>query len=294
MKFKYFADLFLQIGSNSWKPSTVFKYESIVVKRLNFLYDREIESIKASELKLWFSQMNKEVSAKTLRDYKSCLNQIFQLAKYDEFIRNNPIDYIRNFNLIKPKIQPFTDSEVKQILGSSKAYSLKFQIFLKIGFYTGMRTGEILALKKENIDFNKRFIYVKLSRSKFGENSPKTAGSIRQVPIVDALYCDLEKYVLFHVFHSYLFVNQYREPYNTDFSFTRYCWKPLLKSLNIPYRKLYVMRHTYATNVLKNTDISPYELSRLLGHSSTEMVFNRYVKFIENQKDEFKRDVKIY
>lgn len=294
MKFKYFADLFLQIGSNSWKPSTIFKYESIVVKRLNFLYDREIESIKASELRLWFSQMNKEVSAKTLRDYKSCLNQIFQLAKYDELIRNNPIDYIRNFNIIKPKIQPFTDSEVKQILGASKAYSLKFQIFLKIGFYTGMRTGEILALKKENIDFNKRLIYVKLSRSKFGENSPKTAGSIRQVPIVDALYYDLEKYVLFHVFRSYLFVNQYCEPYNTDFSFTRYYWKPLLKSLCIPYRKLYVMRHTYATNVLKNTDISPYELSRLLGHSSTEMVFNRYVKFIENQKDEFKRDVKIY
>ena len=157
-----------------------------------------------------------------------------------------------------------------------------------------MRTGEILALKKENIDFNKRLIYVKLSRSKFGENSPKTAGSIRQVPIVDALYYDLEKYVLFHVFRSYLFVNQYCEPYNTDFSFTRYYWKPLLKFLGIPYRKLYVMRHTYATNVLKNTDISPYELSRLLGHSSTEMVFNRYVKFIENQKDEFKRDVKIY
>lgn len=293
MKFKCFADLFLQIGSNSWKPSTIFKYESIVAKRLNFLYDREIESIKASELRLWFSQMNKEVSAKTLRDYKSCLNQIFQLAKYDELIRNNPIDYIRNFNLIKPKIQPFTDTEVNRILEASKAYSSKFQMFLKIGFYTGMRTGEILALKKENIDFKKKLINVELSRSKFGENSPKTAGSIRQVPIVDALYYDLWCYCRL-TFTAYLFVNQYCEPYNTDFSFTRYCWKPLLKSLGIPYRKLYVMRHTYATNILKNTDISPYELSRLLGHSSTEMVFNRYVKFIENQKDEFKRDVKIY
>ncbi|WP_299085388.1 site-specific integrase [uncultured Campylobacter sp.] len=293
MKFKYFSDLFLQIGSNSWKPSTIFKYESIVVKRLNFLYDREIESIKASELRLWFSQMNKEVSAKTLRDYKSCLNQIFQLAKYDEFIKNNPIDYIRNFNLVKPKIQPFTNTEVNRILEASKAYSSKFQMFLKIGFYTGMRTGEILALKKENIDFKKKLINVELSRSKFGENSPKTAGSIRQVPIVDALYYDLWCYCRL-TFTAYLFVNQYCEPYNTDFSFTRYCWKPLLKSLGIPYRKLYVMRHTYATNILKNTDISPYELSRLLGHSSTEMVFNRYVKFIENQKDEFKRDVKIY
>ena len=293
MKFKCFADLFLQIGSNSWKPSTIFKYESIVAKRLNFLYDREIESIKASELRLWFSQMNKEVSAKTLRDYKSCLNQIFQLAKYDELIRNNPIDYIRNFNLIKPKIQPFTDTEVNRILEASKAYSSKFQMFLKIGFYTGMRTGEILALKKENIDFKKKLINVEFSRSKFGENSPKTAGSIRQVPIVDALYYDLWCYCRL-TFTAYLFVNQYCEPYNTDFSFTRYCWKPLLKSLGISYRKLYVMRHTYATNILKNTDISPYELSRLLGHSSTEMVFNRYVKFIENQKDEFKRDVKIY
>lgn len=293
MKFKYFADMFLNIGMNEWKPSTCFKYESIVSKRFNFLNDREIESIKASELRLWFSQMKQEVGAKTLRDYKSCLNQIFQLAKYDLAISINPIDFLKNFKLVKPQIKPFTDSEVRIILKASECYSKKFQMFLKLGFYTGMRTGEILALKKENIDFDKRLIYVKLSRSKFGENSPKTSGSIRQVPIVDALYRDLEYYCIF-TFTDYLFVNQYREPYNTDFSFTRYCWKPLLKSLNIPYRKLYVMRHTYATNILKNTNISPYELSRLLGHSSTEMVYNRYVKFIDNQKDEFKRDIEIY
>lgn len=293
MKFKYFADMFLNIGMNEWKPSTCFKYESIVSKRFNFLNDREIESIKASELRLWFSQMKQEVGAKTLRDYKSCLNQIFQLAKYDLAISINPIDFLKNFKLVKPQIKPFTDSEVRIILKASECYSKKFQMFLKLGFYTGMRTGEILALKKENIDFDKRLIYVKLSRSKFGENSPKTSGSIRQVPIVDALYRDFEYYCIF-TFTDYLFVNQYREPYNTDFSFTRYCWKPLLKSLNIPYRKLYVMRHTYATNILKNTNISPYELSRLLGHSSTEMVYNRYVKFIDNQKDEFKRDIEIY
>ena len=54
------------------------------------------------------------------------------------------------------------------------------------------------------------------------------------------------------------------------------------------------MRHTFATNILKNGLLSPYELSKILGHSTTEMVYNRYVKFVENQKNDFKLDLDIY
>lgn len=84
MKFKYFADMFLKIGSNEWKKSTFSKYSIIVNHKLNFLFDRDIKSIKASELRLWFSELKNTLSGKTLRDYRSCLNQIFLLAKYDD------------------------------------------------------------------------------------------------------------------------------------------------------------------------------------------------------------------
>ena len=120
--------MFLKIGANEWKKSTYSKYSIIVNHKLNFLFDRDIKSIKASELRLWFSQKSKVLSGKTLRDYRSCLNQIFLLAKYDDEIKLNPIDFVKNPSLIKPKIQPFSASEVIQILEVSKRYNVKFQI----------------------------------------------------------------------------------------------------------------------------------------------------------------------
>ncbi|MBQ9876264.1 MAG: site-specific integrase [Campylobacter sp.] len=293
MKFKYFADMFLKIGSNEWKKSTYSKYSIIVNHKLNFLFDRDINSIKASELRLWFSDLKNTLSGKTLRDYRSCLNQIFLLAKYDDEIKLNPIEFVKNPALIKPKIQPFSASEVIQILEISKKYQIKYQIFLKIGFFTGMRTGEILALKKSNIDLENRTINILKSRSRYGENTPKTFGSIRIIPINDFIYDDLKNYVL-NLQSDYLFINQYGQPYNCVSSFLKYFWKPILKELNLPYRKLYTMRHTFATNILKNANLTPYELSKQLGHNSTEMVFNRYVKFIESENEKFKTDIKIY
>lgn len=291
MKFEIYARMFLKIGSTIWKISTLNKYEIIVFKKLKFLFNREIETIKSSEIKLWLLSQNK--SGKTLNDYKSVLNQIFLLAKYDEIIKNNPVEFIKSPKKLKPKIEPFSANEVKEILKLSQKYPLKFQIFLKIGFFTGLRTGEILALKKENFDFINRVIEISRSRSKFGEHSVKTISSIRKVPILDEIYDDLQSYIK-NLNTDYLFTTQYNTPYNTDFSFTKYYYKPILKALNLKYRKLYTMRHTFATNILKNGLLTPYELSKILGHSSTEMVFNRYVKFIENSKQDFKFDMKIY
>lgn len=291
MKFDYFSKLFLQIIKNECKLSTYYKYKTIVDKRLDFLKSRDIKTIRASEIRLWFSSL--ELSSKTLSDYKSVLNQIFLLAKYDDCIDKNPIEYIPNLKKIKPQIYPFNSSEVKEILKASKFYPVKFQIFLLIGFYSGMRTGEILALKKENIDLIKRVINIKKARSKFGEHTPKTLSSIRSIPINNFIYDDLKNYIE-TLQTDYLIVNQYSKPYKDLSSFIRYYWKPLLKGLNLAYRKPYIMRHTYATNILKKGNLSPYELSKLLGHTTTEMVYNRYVKFIENRSEVIKINSDIY
>ena len=68
----------------------------------------------------------------------------------------------------------------------------------------------------------------------------------------------------------------------------------LLKNLNIPYRRLYNMRHSYATNLLYKNLISPLELSQLLGHSTTKMVYDVYVNYIKNRFENFNYSMKIY
>lgn len=157
-----------------------------------------------------------------------------------------------------------------------------------------MRTGEILALKFNLIDYEKRVIYIKSTRGQFGEHSPKTVGSIRSVPIFDDLYNVLENYKIYNKSKDYIFKTQYDKPYTRSRALIKYYWQPILKKLNLEFRNLYTTRHTFATNILKKGILTPHELAHILGHNTTEMVFNRYVKFLANQNDNFKRDVSIY
>lgn len=293
MKFSYYSDLFLSIKEPYLKPATKYKYDYIVEK-ISFLNNRDINDIKSSEIRLYLSNLSKTLTYKTIKDYKSVLSQIFDLAKFDEVIVKNPIDYIKLLRPIKPKINPFNADEVKSILNLSKKYNNKFYLYLNIAFYTGARTGEILALKFNNIDFNKKVIKIRSTISKFGEHLPKTNNSIRNIPIFNNLYEILRYYKIYENSSDYIFLNQYNKPYKQSFSYTNYYWKPILKKLNLQYRSLYTTRHTFATNVLKNNILTPYELSYILGHSTTEMVFNRYVKFLSNQADNFKRNLCIY
>ncbi|EAH9994555.1 site-specific integrase, partial [Campylobacter jejuni] len=254
-------------------------------------FSYKISDIKPSFIKFWLSSID-DVGSKSKKHYLNILNQIFKLALDDDLLSKNPCENIKII-YFKPKINPFNSFEVNQILEKSLNYNYKFQIFLKIGFYTGMRTGEILALKIKEIDLEKRIIYINSTRSRFGEGAPKTFYSIRKIPIFNILYTDLKNFVLSNKNNTYLFETQYNKPYRDDFVFCKF-YKQILKDLSLSYRRPYTMRHTFATNFLLNSNLSPLELSKILGHSSPEMVYKVYVKYIDDLKDNFKRDIQIY
>ena len=131
MKFNHYSNLFLKIGYPSWKPATRYKYENIT-KKINAVFkNREIETIKVSEVKLYLSTLSQTLTYKTIKDYKSVLNQIFDLAKFDEIISKNPTHYIKPKPPTKPIIKPFSDVEVKSILKLAKK-KMKDFIFIYV------------------------------------------------------------------------------------------------------------------------------------------------------------------
>ena len=88
--------------------------------------------------------------------------------------------------------------------------------------------------------------------------------------------------------------SQYNEPYRDTGVFTSDFWKPILDELNLPYRRLYNMRHTYATSMLYGNYVTPVELSKLLGHSTPKMIYDVYVNYLNSNLKDFKRDISIY
>ncbi|SFV54861.1 Phage integrase [hydrothermal vent metagenome] len=291
IKFSHYSSLYLEFKEHELKPSTYYKYQNIVSARiLPYFQDREINTIKPSDIKKWLYNIE-DVGAKSKKHYIGVLSGIFQEALYDDVISKNPVKQIRIPKYEKPTITPFTADEVYRILNHAKNYNYKH--YLAIAFYTGMRSGEIIALKKTDIDFHRRLISVSRSRGIFGESTPKTKYSIRQIPIIDSLLPYLQD-IYNHHDYDYLFINQYKRPYRDNNVFTYKFWQPSLKELNIEYRRPYNTRHTYATNMLYNQLVSPVQLAQLLGHANTQMVYDVYVNYLEKQFDNFDNSIVVY
>jgi len=289
--FSYYASLYIEFKSHELKYSTFDKYKNIVKNRLEpYFSNMQIEDIKPSDIKKWLYNID-DVGVKSKRHYLSVLSGIFQEAFYDEVIQRNPVKFIKLPKLIKKSIKPFTADEVKAIMKEAKNDNYRY--YLAIAFYTGMRSGEIIALKKCDIDLKNQTITVQRSRSRFGEDTPKTKYSIRIIPIIELLKPYIEELYYKHS-NEYLFITQYNEPYRDNSVFYQQFYKPTLKKLGIEYRKLYNTRHTYATNMLYNNLVTPVQLAQLLGHANTQMVYDVYVNYLEKHNLKFDKSIDLY
>ena len=292
MTFQKYSNLYIQLNEDDWKPSYLYKNKLILENRFHDFKDMNIKDIKASTIKLWYKKID-NVGNKSKINYLSVLKGILDVALHDEIIDKNPMVHVKFPSYHAPRINPFSSDEVKRILEASEAYNPNLLYFLAMGFFTGMRTGEILALKRHDIDFKNKIIKIRSTISRFGDVKPKTYGSTRDIPIIDALFPYIEK-MYQRENKDYMMVTQFGNPYHDTHIFINNWWKPLLKSLGITYRRPYNMRHTFATNMLYRQLCTPVELSQYLGHSSTQMIYDVYVSYIEGHFLSFKTDISVY
>ena len=291
IKFNHYSTLFLEFKKHELKFSTLDKYTNIIRDRINpYFADKEVTEIKPSDIKRWLYAID-DVGGKSKRIYLSILSGILQEALFDEVINRNPVRSVKLPKFDTPKIKPFTADEVHDIM--SLAENDNYRYYIAIAFYTGMRSGEIIGLKKSDIDLDKQMIRVQRTRSRFGESTPKTSWSNRDIPIIALLMPYILEVYNKHD-NEYLLVTQYNKPYITTNVFQEQFWKPSLKELGIEYRRPYNARHTYATNMLYNNLVTPVQLAQLLGHANTQMVFDVYVNYIDKFNVDFDRSINMY
>jgi len=291
MQFNYYSELYLKFKKQDLKVSTLDKYTHIIESRINPTFESmQVEDIKPSHIKNWIYDLI-DIGGKSKRIYLSVLSGILQEALYDEVIHRNPVKSVKLPKFTTAKIKPFNADEVKQIMNNTDDNNYKF--YLAIAFYTGMRSGEIIALKKTDINFESNIITVQRTRSHHGESTPKTRYSIRDIPIIELLMPYIKDLYNAHD-NEYLFITQYNKPYINTKTFVENYWKPSLKELGIEYRRPYNARHTYATNMLYNDLVTPVQLAQLLGHANTQMVFDVYVNYLDSFNKDFDRSISIY
>ena len=108
------------------------------------------------------------------------LSQIFKRAYFDGVIDSNPVERIERYKQKINEPKPFNKSEIKKILNALQS---PYKEFFQFAFYTGLRTGELLGLRWEDVDIEKRLAHIRVNITSGKEKVPKTAGSIRTIEL---------------------------------------------------------------------------------------------------------------
>ncbi len=278
------------------KPSTYESYYHCVTKYIIPFYTScnyyQLTEDTVSEFVKFMNDDNsisQSYKRKILAVYKTALREI---------LKNNP-DSIKLLNYIKfPKpeqneVQVFTMKEQclieKAVLGCPDKRTLG----IILCFYSGIRLGELCALKWCDFDFENETLFINrtVSRTKnFSDDdnktllligTPKSRTSSRKIPLPSFLIALFKEYYQRSGKETCYFMTGSEIPIDPR-AFQK-LYKKILKKAGVPDRKFHAIRHTFATRALElNVDIKT--ISDILGHSNVSITMNIYAHSLMEQK----------
>lgn len=281
-KFEVVAYEWLEYKKMEIKNSTYCNYKFIIERYLKSEFGgKDIDKIH--DFNEFIEKLVDKLSPKTIRDITNVLKAI--LIYYEEI-------YGKKLKYKKMKI-PKLEKKTIRILSKREKEKLEkccldsndLKLFgIIVCLNTGIRLGELCALKWKNIDLNERVIYIKhtIQRVYIGKgvkseiiiDTPKTKSSIREIPINNKLYFILKPLSKMYENEAFFLTGLTEkpiEPRNYQMLF-----KSILKKCKIRNYKFHILRHTFATNCIEvGMDIKT--LSQILGHSNVQITLNIYV-----------------
>lgn len=195
----------------------------------------------------------------------------------DRFDFRTPFQNIKQLRVKKSDVDPFSLDEVKAIIANVRD---DFRNYFTVRFFSGMRTGEVHGLQWKYVDFERRLILVRETFVLGEDEYTKTDSSQRDIQMSKAVFDALKTQQAVTGHLKYVFCNRRGEPYDNK-NFIARVWNPLLRYLGVKVRRPYQCRHTAATLWLASGE-SPEWIALQLGHSTTEMLFRVYSRYVPN------------
>ncbi|MCM1328240.1 MAG: site-specific integrase [Ruminococcus sp.] len=272
------------------KNSTYSNYENIVRLYLIPMFGNiKICEINSSKINGIFSEFIKSagLSAKYIHDILSVFKAVVSyISKHFYPINIGEIISISSENKAVTVLSEYEQSRLVRYLLDAPDYS-KMGVILCL--YTGMRIGEICALKWSDIRLKEGYIEVsktmyriknidgievcgRVPKTVISVGKPKTFSSERKIPI-----CDFMEKILSgtgeHCPGNYFLTDSgdYVEPRTFQNRFKKYLQGAEIQAVNF-----HALRHTFATNCV-NSGCDVKSVSEILGHSSVKITLDKYV-----------------
>lgn len=245
-------------------------------KSVNEIKKGEIFTFRSALAKLPGIKNKESLSASRINHIMTPLRMILTEAA-DRYEFAPAFINIKPLRVGKTDVQPFTMQEVQGILRTVRA---DFRNYYIVRFFTGTRTGEIDGLKWQYVDFERRTISIKETIVNDYEETPKTGESERDIQMSQMVFDALLAQHKVTGQGVYVFATSAGTPISHR-NISKRVWYPLLRLLGLKKRVPYQTRHTFATLMLASGE-APEWIARQMGHTTTEMLFRVYSRFIPN------------
>ncbi len=231
------------------------------------------------------------LSNRYITDILILMKSVFRYASRTYHI-NNPMDGMIMPKKQKSEIKLLTIKEEEQLMQIINKHQNLTTLGIALAKMTGLRIGELCALRWKDIDLEKRILTVRKTlqriqckdgkkRTKLQLTDPKSETSKRVIPIPECIIEFLKKFL--GKAEEFILSAKTKpiEPRTMQYRFSK-----ILKNGNLPSIHFHALRHMFASKCVKlGFDIK--SLSEILGHSGVEITLNRYVHSSFEQKSEF-------
>ena len=280
------------------RNTTYARYEQISRTHIvPMLGSVKLKTLSPTHVRSLYKEKLSSLSPRTVQYIHVTLHKALKQAVNDGLIPRNATEAVKPPQVRRKEIRPLTPEQVKVLLDAASGDRLEGLYTLAV--HTGLRQGELLGLKWEDVDLESGSLHVKrtLTTARGGPRlaAPKTKSSRRRVSLtrgaVDALRAHLARQLeeidragsLWQE-NGLVFASEIGEPLDRrDLTSRRF--KPLLKRAKLSEKtRFHDLRHTCAT-LLLTKNVNPKIVSEMLGHATIAITLDTYSHVLPNMQD---------